>query len=454
MLVDVKIPDISENVTQGTVVGIHVQVGDAVEVDEVLIELETDKAVVEIPSSAKGVVKELLVSDGEEIKVGAVIARINTDAEPSAEAPSKTAFKVPSAKVPEPVPEAPMPPTQPPPPGSDSEPVAVPAAAQAETPLTETPPTEATTPVSDSGLSAPAAPSVRRLARELGVALERVTASGPGGHLTAADVKAFARGSHMAVSAGAEQTPAMPDFSAFGPVEMVDLAGIRKITAANMATAWQTVPLVTQFDEADVTAVETFIKQKAASVERSGGKLTVTAVLAKVVATALGRYPYFNASIDTAAAKVVLKEYIHLGVAVATEHGLLVPVVRDVDQKSISQIAVEIVDLAGRARQRKVQPRELEGASFTISNQGGIGGSAFTPIVPWPQVAILGASRTALRQRPVGDGDSFAPRRMLPLSLSYDHRLIDGADAARFLRWICEALEAPLNLVLEIGEDF
>lgn len=450
MLVDVKIPDISENVTQGTVVSIHVQVGDGVEVDDVLIELETDKAVVEIPSSAKGVVEALLVSDGEEIQVGAVIARINTAAEPLAEEPPQASLEAPPAEASEPVPEAPIPTAQPPAPGSDSEPKRMSVAAQTETPPAETTDSaETAAPVSDSGHSAPAAPSVRRLARELGVALDRVAASGPGGHLTAADVKAFARGGHMAASAASGPTPAIPDFSAFGPVETMDLTGIRKITAANMATAWQTVPHVTQFDEADVTEVEAFIKQKAASVERLGGKLTVTAVLAKVVAAALGRYPYFNASIDTAAAKVVLKKYIHLGVAVATEHGLLVPVVRDIDQKSISQIAIEIVDLAGRARRRKVQPRELEGATFTISNQGGIGGSAFTPIVPWPQVAILGISRTALRQRPVGEGDSFAPRRMLPLALSYDHRLIDGADAARFLRWVCEALEAPLNLILD-----
>lgn len=433
MLVDVKIPDISENVTQGTVVGIHVQVGDGVEVDAVLIELETDKAVVEIPSTVKGVVEAILVSEGQEVKVGAVIARIDT----AAEAPLEAVVEASPEEAPELAPASVTPIADPPAPEVVSEPVSMPAMTGAEAPVA------ATAAASPAGPAAPAAPSVRRLARELGVGLDQVIASGPGGHLTAADVKATARAGQPAPPTAS----ALPDFGAFGPVESVDLKGIRKITAANMATAWHTIPHVTQFDEADVTEVEGFIKQKAPSVEKLGGKLTVTAVLAKVLGAALRRYPYFNASIDTAAAKVVVKKYIHMGVAVATEHGLLVPVVRDVDQKSISEISVEIVDLAGRARQRKIQPRELEGASFTISNQGGIGGSAFTPIVPWPQVAILGMSRTALRQRPVGD--SFAARRVLPLALSYDHRLIDGADAARFLRWICEALEAPLNLIID-----
>jgi pyruvate dehydrogenase E2 component (dihydrolipoamide acetyltransferase) len=241
----------------------------------------------------------------------------------------------------------------------------------------------------------------------------------------------------------------MPDFTAWGEVDTVDLAGIRKITAANMATAWAAVPHVTQFDEADVTDVEAFVRQKAAVVEKAGGKLTLTAILVKVIAAALNRYPYFNASIDPEAGKVFLKKYVHVGVAVATEHGLMVPVVRDADRKSLTQIAVEIVELAQKARNRKIQPREMEGATFTISNQGGIGGVAFTPIIAWPQVAILGVSRTALRPRPAAAGNPFAPRRVLPLSLSYDHRLIDGADAAAFLRWICETLEAPLNLVLE-----
>jgi pyruvate dehydrogenase E2 component (dihydrolipoamide acetyltransferase) len=444
MIEAVRIPEISENVDSGTVVSVHVQEGDPVAVDDILIELETDKAVVEIPCTAAGMVKELLVKEGDEKKVGDVIARIDTEAAVSAETPPR--------EEPAPTGEETA--------GGEDEPEGEKAKAPASLPQEEPPADEKevqTAPI--AGRTAPAAPSVRRLARELGVDLGQVTAfgsaSGPGGHLTAGDVKAFAKAGReerpRTAVAGAAATSGMPDFTAWGEVETVELAGIRKITAANMATAWARVPHVTQFDESDVTEVEAFVRQKAAVAEKAGGKLTLTAVLVKVIAAALNRYPYFNASIDPAAGKVFLKKYVHVGVAVATEHGLMVPVVRDADRKSLTQIAVEIVDLAHKARNRKIQPREMEGATFTISNQGGIGGVAFTPIVAWPQVAILGVSRTALRQRPVGAGDHFAPRRVLPLSLSYDHRLIDGADAAAFLRWICEALEAPLNLVLEAG---
>ncbi|MDJ0781738.1 MAG: 2-oxo acid dehydrogenase subunit E2 [Desulfosarcinaceae bacterium] len=473
MLVDVKIPEISENVTSGVVVAIHVSVGDTVKVDDVLIELETDKAVVEIPSTVAGVIKELLVADGDEKQVGAVIARIDTAASaeaaaaPAADsgaaaAPDETPAAAESAQVaaaPAPAAPAATPPTTAQPPvapetapagddaaGSAEAVTTAKGAASAEAPaLAEVPAPDAAAP------SAPAAPSVRRLARELGVDLSRVTATGPSGHLTAADVKAHARGGQPAATtaAGAGLQPPMPDATAFGPVEQLPLAGIRKITAANMATAWQTVPHVTQFDEADVTEVERYLRRKAAQVAKAGGKLTLTAVLIKVIAAALRRYPYFNASIDTAGGQVLLKKYVHIGVAVATEHGLMVPVVRDADRKSITEIAVEVVELAGKARRRKIQPKEMEGGSFTISNQGGIGGTAFTPIVNWPQVAILGVSRTALRQRPSDAEGHFVARRILPLALSYDHRLIDGADAAAFLHWVCETLAAPLNLVLE-----
>jgi pyruvate dehydrogenase E2 component (dihydrolipoamide acetyltransferase) len=444
MLVDVQIPEISENVTSGTVVGLHVRVGDGVKVDDVLIELETDKAVVEIPSSVDGVVRELLVAEGDEIAVGAVVARIDTDAVAAADAAAEAAaapveLQPPVSTAPAAVEAAPVPAPAPAPPQ------APPAPAYSAAP-------SIATDGSGASIPAPAAPSVRRLARELGIDLGRVPATGPGGQVTAADVKAYARGGQPAAPAGALAAPAapgLPDFSAWGPVETVPLAGIRKITAANMATAWRTVPQVTQFDEADVTAVEAFIQAQSGKVEKAGGKLTLTAVLVKILAAALKRYPAFNASIDPAADAIIFKHYVHVGVAAATDHGLLVPVVRDADRKSIAQIAVAIVELAGRARSRKLQPKEMEGATFTISNQGGIGGAAFTPIVNWPQVAILGVSRTALRQRPVGDDHRFAPRRVLPLSLSYDHRLIDGADAARFLRWVCQALEAPLTLVLD-----
>jgi pyruvate dehydrogenase E2 component (dihydrolipoamide acetyltransferase) len=458
MLVEVKIPDISENVTSGTVVGVHVRVGEAVKVDDVLIELETDKAVVEIPSPAAGVVTEILVKEGEERKVGEVIARIDTEAEasdtaaPDEDGPAAARADT-AAPLAEGDPEAAvvagdLPPETASPGRADLASEAAAPAFAAETGPGRALVQEAPK-VAAAGPAPPAAPSVRRLARELGVDLHRVAASGPGGHLTAADVRAFAKTGLKGRPPAPAATPGMPDFTAWGEVEVVDLAGIRKATAANMAAAWQTVPHVTQFDEADVTELEVFLRQKAAQVEKAGGKLTLTAVLVKVIAAALRRYPYFNASIDTEAGRVILKKYVHIGVAVATDYGLMVPVVRTADRKNLTQIAVEIVDLAKKARSRKIHPREMEGATFTISNQGGIGGLAFTPIVAWPQVGILGISRTSLRQRPVGENHRFAPRRVLPLCLSYDHRLIDGADAAAFLHWVCETLEAPLNLVLE-----
>jgi pyruvate dehydrogenase E2 component (dihydrolipoamide acetyltransferase) len=460
---DVQIPEISENVTSGTVVSLNVRIGDAVKIDEVLIELETDKAVVEIPSTVDGIVRELLVAEGDEIAVGAVIARIDTAADAAAdavagavagaaaEAGAEAVAGAQASGVGETVAQPPAPPAaeaiQTPSPPQVVAPPVEPAA-----PATMVPPNKGS--ASAPASTAAAAPSVRRLARELGIDLGQVPASGPGGQVTATDVKAHARKEQPAVSTAAvaaqsQTAPGLPDFSLWGPVEIVPLAGIRKITAANMATAWQTIPHVTQFDEADVTDVEAFIRRQAGGVEKKGGKLTLTAVVVKIVAAALKQFPIFNASIDPAAETIVFKQYVHIGIATATDHGLLVPVVRDADRKSIAQIAVEIVELAGRARSRKIQPKEMAGATFTISNQGGIGGVAFTPIVNWPQAAILGISRTALRQRPVGDGTQLAARRVLPLSLSYDHRLIDGADAARFLGWVCQALVEPLNLILE-----
>jgi pyruvate dehydrogenase E2 component (dihydrolipoamide acetyltransferase) len=474
MIEAVRIPEISENVDSGTVVSVHVQKGDSVAVDDILIELETDKAVVEIPSTVAGVVKELLAKEGDEKKVGDVIARIDTAAKASAaKASAESSSKEGQAPTVEETSTSEADAEAADAEAADAEAADAEAAeGDAETKAAAAPSEEKAynaapeaAPEAAPGAgradahTAPAAPSVRRLARELGVDLRQVTASGavsgPGGHLTAGDVKAFAKASRegrprgAATSPGAAATPGMPDFSAWGEVETVDLAGIRKITAANMATAWATVPHVTQFDEADVTDVEGYVRQKGPHVEKAGGKLTLTAVLVKVIAAALQRHPYFNASIDPEAGKVIIKKYVHIGVAVATEHGLMVPVVRDADRKNLTRIAVEIFDLAQKARNRKIQPREMEGATFTLSNQGGIGGVAFTPIIAWPQVAILGVSRTALRQRPVGQEGLFASRRVLPLSLSYDHRLIDGADAAAFLRWVCETLEAPLNLVLD-----
>ena len=463
MIEEVKIPEISENVESGTIIQVLVEVGDMIDIDDVLVEFETEKALVEIPSTVKGLITELLAKKGDEMSVGDVIARVDSegqaddkdaaDSEPVADdAPKKeedekqvTSAEPPPAEAPEEVKaevaekekDAAQTPEKP---AVDPQPAAV-QKKTADRPA-------------DRGPAA-ATPSVRRFARELGVDIYDVKASGAGGRITEDDVRAHVksgdRPDKMAPSGTAPTEmaaePELPDFSRWGDVETVELDGVRRITAANMSTAWRTVPHVTQFDQADITGLQEFINKNAEKVAQNGGKLTVTAILVKVCAAALKKFGRFNASIDPANQRLILKKYVHIGIAADTPRGLLVPVVRNADQKSISRLAAEITDLADRARNKKLKPDEMEGGTFTLSNQGGIGGVGFTPIVFWPQAAILGVSRAAIMPRYI-DGE-FKPRSLLPLSLSFDHRIIDGADAARFLRWVCESLEHPFTMVLE-----
>jgi len=296
---------------------------------------------------------------------------------------------------------------------------------------------------------------VRRFARELGVDIHAVQSTGIGGRITEADIKAHVKAHRKTgaqSSAGtALQEPGgeaeLPDFSRWGEIEKVELDTVRSITAQSTSTSWRTVPHVTQFDRADITDLQDFIRKNADKASAADGKLTVTPILIKVCAEALKKFPRFNASIDPANRRLILKKYVHVGVMVDTPRGLLVPVIRDADQKRIIELAAEVVDIAKRSRNKKIKPEEMEGGTFSISNQGGIGGTGFTPIVLWPQAAVLGISRASTEPKFV-DGE-FQPRRMLPLSLSYDHRLVDGADAAQFLRWVCECLEQPFTLVLD-----
>jgi len=457
MIEEVRIPEISENVKSGKIVRVLVKVGDMIEVDDVLVEFETEKALVDIPSTVKGKITELLAKEGDEMQVGDVLARVDTEAGESAEGdqdvrPAAEDEKEVTEKAP---PERPADesPAQEKAQDRTQEKAAV---KEEEKPRTEPGPSEIEKQTGDRVAArgpVPASPSVRRFARELGVDIHEVEASGPGGRITEADVKAHVKKGQRpdrGTQDGAGvvfREPALPDFSRWGETETVELAAVRRITAANMSTAWRTVPHVTQFDQADITGLQEFIKKNAQQVARNGGKLTVTAVLVKVCAEALKKYASFNASIDTASEQLIFKKYIHIGIAADTPRGLLVPVVRDADRKSISKIAAEITDLADRARNKKLKPDEMEGGTFTISNQGGIGGVAFTPIVFWPQAAILGVSRSSVAPQYI-DGE-FKPRTMLPLALSFDHRIIDGADAARFLRWICESLEHPFTMLLE-----
>jgi pyruvate dehydrogenase E2 component (dihydrolipoamide acetyltransferase) len=296
----------------------------------------------------------------------------------------------------------------------------------------------------------PAAPHVRRLARELGVDIHEVKGTGPGGRISEDDVKAHSKALlTAAVSAPGSPFAAspLPDFARWGKVERVSMRGVRRKTAQHLWEAWTTIPHVTQQDKADITEIEHLRARFAAKAEEAGGKMTITAIALKVCASALKVFPQFNASIDMGKEEIVYKQYINVGVAVDTDRGLLVPVIRDVDKKNIVELAVELTQLSKKARDKKISPAEMEGGTFTITNLGGIGGTGFSPIVNYPEVSILGLSRSSTE--PVWMNGKFEPRLVLPLSLSYDHRLIDGADAARFLRWIAEALEQPFLLSVQ-----
>jgi pyruvate dehydrogenase E2 component (dihydrolipoamide acetyltransferase) len=298
----------------------------------------------------------------------------------------------------------------------------------------------------DQGPAPPAAPSVRRLARELGVDIRLVAGSGPGGRISNDDLQAFVRTALAGGGGSATAASALPDFTKWGEVERKPMSNIRRKTAEHLSRAWHQIPHVTQHDKADITAVEELRKKYAPHAEKAGGKLTMTAIALKIAATALQRFPQFNASADMARSEIVYRKSVHVGVAVDTPRGLLVPVIRDVDRKGMLELAVDLANVSEKARAGKLSLEEMQGGGFTVTNLGGIGGTSFTPIVNWPEVAILGISRGTFEA--VYDGASFQPRLMLPLSLSYDHRVIDGADGARFLRWIADAFEQPFVLSL------
>ncbi|HNQ98564.1 MAG TPA: 2-oxo acid dehydrogenase subunit E2 [Trueperaceae bacterium] len=478
MPTEVKLPDIGEGIEKGTVVGVLVKVGDTVAKDQPLVELETDKAVVEVPSSASGVVSKINVTENQEARVGSVLVVVDEEAsEPAAAAGGVSAAASAAASAPasEPAPTAPQDaaPSASVAPASTPSAAAVPAQAapQASEPRQQAAPGAQPQPGPALGAAAneagggtvPAAPSVRRLARELGVDIRAVPGSGVLGRISAADVRAYAdgvasgsavAGPRAAVPAGSAPAAAqvaapLPDFSRWGETERTPMSGVRKATVRSMTNAWSSVPMVTQFDKADITELEVVRKRYQPKAEALGAKLTPTAILLKVVAGALRRFPDFNASIDLATQEIVHKRYVNVGVAVDTDAGLLVPVVKNADRKNMLELAVELGELAVKARNRKLTPDEMQGGNFSISNLGGIGGYAFTPIVNPPDVAILGVSRSSMEPVWNPDAGQFEPRLMLPLSLTYDHRLIDGAAAARFLRWVCTALEDPFIIALE-----
>jgi pyruvate dehydrogenase E2 component (dihydrolipoamide acetyltransferase) len=443
MAVDCTVPELGENVESATVVEVFVKPGDTIGRDQSVLSLETDKAEFEMPSNVEGTVSEILVQPGDEVRVGQVVLRVGEEdavvaktegtaaGAPTPGAAESTVVAGAETSKPEAERTAQAPQEEPRPsvavPGADTraEPVAAPA-------------------------SVAAAPSVRRLARELGVDIARVPGSGPGGRINAADVTTFVRSrasGPLTPSQGLTEQGALPDFSRWGPVEVEPMSKVRRRTAEQMTRAWNSIPHVTHHDKADITELDRLRRQYAGRVERAGGKLTMTAVLLKVLGSALRKFPKFNASVDMAKHAIVYKRYVHVGVAVDTEKGLLVPVIHDVDKKNIVEISLALRELSEKARNRNIRPDELQGAGFTITNLGGIGGTAFSPLINPPEVAVLGVATA--RPEPVAVGDAFEARLLMPLSVSYDHRVIDGADAARFLRWVCEALAEPFVMDLE-----
>ena len=448
-MIEFKVPELGENVAGGDVATVLVKVGDTITVEQPVVELETDKATIEVPSSVAGVVKEIKVKKGDKIKVGAVILTVD-DAAGNGAGATKSEEATKGTKAEEPAkaaePEEAEEQEQPPADEKEKKVVAMARPQSAKT---------AETPKAAAAPAAPASPSVRRLARELGVDINEVQGTGPEGRISQEDVKEHARRILSSIgSAGAgmrgpaEPTGDMPlpDFTKWGEVERQPMSAIRRKTAEHLSHAWRTIPHVTQFDKADITAMEELRKKYREQVEKAGGNLTVTAMLVKVLATAVKQFPQFNSSLDSQSQEIVVKKYVNIGVAVDTDRGLLVPVIRNADQKNILQIAIEVHQAAEKARAKKLTLDEMSGGGMSISNLGGIGGTYFTPIVNWPEVAILGVSRGIIE--PVWRNNTFEPRQLLPLSLSYDHRVIDGADAMRFLRWVVEAIEQPFVLSL------
>ncbi|MCB0252178.1 MAG: 2-oxo acid dehydrogenase subunit E2 [Anaerolineae bacterium] len=436
MTTEFKLPELGENIVKATVVGVLVSVGDAVKDGQGVLEVETDKAVIEVPSSVTGTVTAVHIREGEDIKIGQLLLTVDEGAAEAAPEARPAEEPAPATAPAAQVPVASAPPPQP----ATAEKAPEPAAPLA---------TPEATPPSQAELVA-AAPAVRRFARELGVEINSVTGTGPYGRVTMDDVKAFVRthgGGQAAPAAAQTSTPPGTEMTKWGPVEREKMSNVRRATARAMGQAWSSIPMVTQFDRADITELEQMRKQYGPRAEAAGGKLTPTAIILKVIGAALTRFPKFNASIDLENEEIIYKHYVHVGVAVDTDRGLLVPVIRDVDQKNVITLSAELNAIAQKARDRKLGLDDMQGAGFTISNLGGIGGTNFTPLVSGDEVAILGVARGSTE--PVWMDGQFVPRLMMPLSLTYDHRLIDGADGARFLRWVCEALEKPFVLMLE-----
>jgi len=423
--VEFKLPALGEGIDSGTITAVLVKPGDRVKTGQNVVTIETDKAAVDVPAEANGVVQAVHVKSGDKVPIGANLLTLVASGSRSA---------APEAK-PQPAPQQPRPVE------SSREP--------------ESRPTAVTAHANGNGAPrelVPAGPATRRLARELGVGLGEVRGSGRGGRVTLDDVKGFVKTDRVRAretggAAGAVAAPPLPDFAKYGPVEVRDVSQLRQTIAKNLTAGWRTMPMVTQHDVADITELEAGRKRIIEEQPKGSPRITMTVLAVKACVAALKEFPHFNSSYDISAGKLVVKKYFHIGIAVDTKEGLVVPVIRDADRKSVRELAAEVSALAEKAKNRKLAIDDMRGGTFTISNLGGIGGTAFTPIVNYPEVAILGLSRSSL-QPVVRDGQVMS-RLMMPLSLTYDHRVIDGADGCRFTTRLAQLFSDPLRLLME-----
>ncbi|KZX70119.1 dihydrolipoamide acetyltransferase [Alcanivorax sp. HI0013] len=417
----VTVPDLGD-IDSAEIIEVNVAVGDSLEAEQVIVVLESDKASLEIPAPSAGKVESVAVKVGDKVGTGdTLLTMAVSGGQPTADQQGEAD-------------------------GKPEEPAAAPASQQAQTAQTQKPaPAASSSPAADSGApskSVHAGPAVRKLAREMCVDLAQVHGSGPKERILKEDVHAWVKQRLEGAPAASGGGPAVAlpeiDFSQFGEVERQELNKLRKVSVQNLTRSWLTIPHVTQHDNADITDLEAFRKQQNKALEKEGVKLTMLAFLVSACARALKEFPRFNSSLENSGEALIQKHYINIGIAVDTPNGLVVPVIKDADRKGLKAIALEMGELAEKARNRKLTPADMKGGTFSISSLGGIGGTAFTPIVNWPEVAILGVSRSDMQ--PVWDGEQFQPRLMLPLSLSYDHRVIDGADAARFTTYLSQLL--------------
>ncbi len=470
-MAEFKLPDLGEGITEADVLKVYVSPGDTVAVDQPIVEIETEKATLDVPSGVAGTVTSVLVRAGQTIAVGAPLIDVGAGA--PAAAPAGTAPAPPAeAAAPTTALETPPAPPEPAPPAAGAAPPAAgaapPAPAAPEPPAAPAAPATPApaadpTPITPAaaGVSIPASPSVRKLAREVGVEIGGVTGSGPGGRITDDDVKRAARERPATAAAPATSTAGadegnrsatgrpLPDFTQWGEVTREPLSRLRRTVARNMVQSWTEIPHVHLYDRADITAMEEVQQEFKARATAAGGTLTISVMMLKVIAAALRAHPRLNASLDTASNELVLKDYVHIGVAVDTERGLVVPKIENVDQKNIIELSIELNQIAERARKNELTLDEMRGSTFTVTNLGSLGIGHFDPIINWPEVAVMGLGRA--EQTAVWDAaaKTWSPRLLMPLSLGHDHRIIDGADGARFLTWIVEAIKNPLLMALE-----